>query len=137
MEDHVLIVEDDEMLQKFLTQHLEGNGYRVSVAGTAQEALFKFVEFDIDLVLLDLGLPDRDGMDVLELIRKKSQVPIIVLTARRRNIDMLVGMGFGANAYLGKPVNPQEVILQIRNLLDLGGSDTGGPLAPPFEIVGQ
>ncbi len=137
MKKHVLVIEDDEELQKFLALHLEDNGFQVSFARTAQEALFKFVNLDIDLVLLDLGLPDRDGMDVLELIRKKSRVPVVVLTARRGNIDMLVGMGFGANAYLGKPVNPQEVILQIRNLLDPVGSDTGGPLTPPFEIVGQ
>ena len=136
MNPHVLVIEDDEDLQKFLSLHLEDNGFKVSVAGGAQEAFFKFVDLDIDLVLLDLGLPDRDGMDVLELIRKKSRVPVVILTARRENIDKLVAMGFGANAYLGKPVDPQEVILQIRNLLDPVGSETGAPLSPPFEIVG-
>ena len=127
MEGHVLIVEDDEIIQSFLALHLESNGYRVSVAGGAQEALFKFVDLDFDLVLLDLGLPDRDGLDVLELIRKKSRVPIVVLTARCGSIDTLVGMGFGANAYLYKPVDPQEVILQVGNLLEPVGS---GPLVP-------
>ena len=125
MEKTVLIIDDDETIQSFLALHLEGNGYRVSVAGSAQEALFKFVDLDIDLVLLDLGLPDRDGLDVLELIRKKSQVPIVVLTARRGSIDTLVGMGFGANAYLYKPVDPQELILQVGKLLEPVGSGTG------------
>ncbi len=123
MEGHVLIVEDDEMLQKYLALHLKNNGCRVSVAGTAQEALFIFADTEIDLVLLDLGLPDRDGFDLVELIRKKSRVPIVILTARRGKIDELIGFGVGANEYLTKPVDSQELVLRIRNLLDLARAD--------------
>ena len=123
MEGHVLIVEDDEMLQTYLALHLRDNGCRVSVAGTAQEALFIFVDEEIDLVLLDLGLPDRDGFDLVELIRKKSHVPIVILTARSGKIDELIGFGVGANEYLTKPVDSQELVLRIRNLLDPASAD--------------
>ncbi len=127
MEGHVLIVEDDEMLQTYLALHLKDNGCRVSVAGTAQEALFIFADKEIDLVLLDLGLPDRDGFDLVELIRKKSRVPIIILTARRGKIDELIGYGVGANEYLAKPVDLQELVLRIRHLLDPAGADVATP----------
>ncbi len=123
MEGHVLIVEDDEMLQTYLALHLKDNGCRVSVAGTAQEALFIFVDEEIDLVLLDLGLPDGDGFDLVELIRKKSPVPIVILTARSGKIDELIGFGVGANEYLTKPVDSQELVLRIRNLLDPASAD--------------
>ena len=123
MEGHVLIVEDDEMLRTYLALHIKDNGYRVSVAGTAQEALFIFADKEIDLVLLDLGLPDRDGFDLVELIRKKSRVPIVILTARRGKIDKLISYGFGANKYLTKPVDPQELVLRIRHLLAPASAD--------------
>ena len=127
MEGQVLIVEDDEMLQTYLALHLKDKGCRVSVAATAQEALFIFVDEEIDLVLLDLGLPDRDGFDLVELIRKKSRVPIVILTARSGKIDELIGFGVGANEYLAKPVDSQELVLRVHNLLDSASADAATP----------
>ncbi len=118
MKEHVLIVEDEEMLRSFLTLHLTDAGYQISSAATGKEALSIYAKEKFDLILLDLTLPDIDGLDIVERIRKESAVPILILTARKSEIDKLIGLGFGANAYLTKPVEPQELILRVGKLLE-------------------
>ncbi len=118
MKEHVLIVEDDELLRSLLTLHLEDAEYKISSAETGEEALSIYAREKIDLIMLDLTLPDLDGMDVLERIRKESSIPILILTARKSKIDKLIGHGSGASVYMAKPVEPQELILRVGELLD-------------------
>jgi DNA-binding response OmpR family regulator len=127
MKEHVLIVEDDGQLRSILALHLEDAEYKVSSAATGEEALSIYGKENIDLILLDLTLPDLDGMDILERIRKESSVPILILTARKSKIDKLIGHGSGANVYLAKPVEPQELILQVGKLLDPHSPDETEP----------
>ena len=128
MTTHILIVEDDEMIQSFITLHLENEGYRVSKAATGAQGIDIFTREEIDLILLDLNLPDGDGLSIAQQIREKSSVPIIILTARQGLDDKLIGLGLGADDYLTKPVDPQELFLRVRNLLDRAGKAT---VAPP------
>lgn len=81
MNNHVLIVEDDEMVQKFVALHLQNEGYRTSTAITGAEALSILGQETIDLILLDLNLPDGDGLSIAQKVRETSSVPIIILTA--------------------------------------------------------
>ena len=113
----ILTVEDDEDLQSFLKQHLEAEGYAVEQAMTAQEAIASITNNRIDLVLLDLGLPDLDGLLVAEQIRKFSTVPIIVASARKRVDDRLAALGVGADDYVTKPFDPRELLLRISNII--------------------
>ncbi len=127
MKEHVLIVEDDEHLRSILALHLEDAEYKISSAGTGEEALSLYAKEKIDLILLDLTLPDIDGMNILERIRKESAVPILILTARKSKFDKLIGLGSGASAYLSKPVKPQELILRVGKLLDPDSTDETEP----------
>lgn len=127
MKEHVLIVEDDEHLRSILTLHLEAAEYKISSAGTGEEALSIYAKEKIDLILLDLTLPDLDGMNILERIRKESSVPILILTARKSKIDKLIGLGSGASVYLAKPVEPQELIMRVGKLLDPDCTDETEP----------
>jgi CheY-like chemotaxis protein len=113
----ILTVEDDEDLQSFLKLHLEAEGYAVEQAMTAQEAISSITNNRIDLVLLDLGLPDLDGLLVAEQIRKFSTVPIIVASARKRVDDRLAALGVGADDYVTKPFDPRELVLRISNII--------------------
>lgn len=127
MKEHVLIVEDDEMLRSFLTLHLEDAEYKISCAATGEEALSIYAKEKIDLIVLDLTLPDLDGLDILERIRKESAVPILILTVRKSQIDKLIGLGYGASAYLAKPVDPRELTLWVGKLLDPDSPDETEP----------
>ena len=119
----ILIVEDEKTARHTFSRILENVEHQVSSVGTGEEALSIYAKEKIDLILLDLTLPDLDGMDVLERIRKESAVPILVLSGRTSKIDKLVGRGFGANAYLAKPVESQELIFWVDKLLDPNSPD--------------
>ena len=79
MSQHILVVEDDEMIQAFVKLHLENEGYRVSIAGTGADMFAVFATGDVSLILLDLGLPDGDGLTLAQQVREQSDVPIIIL----------------------------------------------------------
>ena len=125
MTAHILIVEDDEMVQGFLNLHLEKEGYRTTAVATGAEMMAALAQGDIDLILLDLGLPDGDGLSLARQVREESSIPIVVSTARQGTDDRLMALGLGADDYLTKPYDPRELALRVRNVL---GRTTGTPV---------
>jgi DNA-binding response OmpR family regulator len=110
----VLIVEDDDAIARPLAKGLEREGLDVDRVETGTDALDHSATGDFDVVLLDLGLPDRDGFDVCRELRARSDVPIIVVTARSEEVDRVVGLELGADDYIVKPFGFRELVARIR-----------------------
>jgi two-component system, OmpR family, KDP operon response regulator KdpE len=110
----VLVVEDEPQMRRFLRPALEGQGYRVAEAPTAAEAMMQAIAANPDLVLLDLGLPDGDGIDVTRRLREWSTVPIIVVSARGNEADKVAALDAGADDYLTKPFGTGELLARLR-----------------------
>ncbi len=139
MKKHLLIVEDDEMVQALLAAYLENAGFRVSLAASGKQMLALVDSDPVDMVLLDLGLPDEDGLVLARQVRARSAVPIVVLTARKDHKDRLTALEIGADDYLTKPFDPAELVLRVRNLLgraDGGGEAAALPRAEVFRFAG-
>ncbi len=113
----VLIIDDEKTLVKALTFNLEREGFRVEPAYDGEEALQKVFSLKPDVVVLDLMLPAVDGFEVCRRIRKKLDVPIIMLTARSEDIDKVLGLELGADDYLTKPFNSRELVARIKAIL--------------------
>jgi DNA-binding response OmpR family regulator len=113
----ILLVEDDEDIVDVLRRTLRAEGYEVRSANDGQEALDVFPEFAPDLLVLDLGLPGMDGMEVCDRVRETSEVPILMLTARADAEDRVSGLDSGADDYLTKPFDRAELLARIRALL--------------------
>lgn len=114
----VLIIEDEQSILKLLSYNLEQEGYQVESSMDGQEGLDMALENTYDLVLLDLMLPNRDGMDICRSIRQeKIEVPIIMLTAKNTEIDKILGLEIGADDYITKPFSPREVVARIKAIL--------------------
>ncbi len=113
----VLIVDDEKTLVKALTFNLQKEGFRVDTAYDGEEALEKVFSLKPDVVVLDLMLPEVDGFEVCRRIRKKLDVPIIMLTARSEDIDKVLGLELGADDYLTKPFNSRELVARIKAIL--------------------
>ncbi|HSE09411.1 MAG TPA: MtrAB system response regulator MtrA [Nocardioidaceae bacterium] len=110
----VLVVDDDAALSEMLTIVLRNEGFEPRVCPTGDQALAHFREFRPDVVLLDLMLPGKDGIDVCREIRAESGVPIVMLTAKSDTIDVVVGLESGADDYVAKPFKPKELVARIR-----------------------
>jgi len=110
----ILVVDDDAALSEMLTIVLRNEGFEPRVCATGDRALADFREFRPDLVLLDLMLPGKDGIDVCREIRAESGLPIVMLTAKSDTIDVVVGLESGADDYVVKPFKPKELIARIR-----------------------
>ncbi len=121
MKPHLLVVEDDEIIQALLAAFLKKEDYRVSIAGSGGEMLALLDSEPIDLIVLDLGLPDEDGIVLARRVRARSSVPIIVLTARKGRDDRIASLEIGADDYITKPFDPEELLLRIRNVLARSG----------------
>ena len=117
MAKHILIVDDDALLRRSLAFNLEQAGYRASTASTAEDALAQVRLGTPDLVLLDIGLPGMDGLDALRRLRAQLPVPVILLTARRRGLDQIVGLEAGADDYVVKPFDIDVLLARIRAVL--------------------
>jgi DNA-binding response OmpR family regulator len=114
---HILVVEDDQLLSHCLRISLQGAGYIVSTAGDGVEALAIFQDARIDLVLLDIWMPDMDGYTLCSELRKRSNVPIIIVSALSQAHEVLQGFRSGADAYVAKPFQFREVEARIHQLL--------------------
>src|SRR5678815_886588 len=112
-----LFVEDDERLARFTAEFLEQNNIAVTHVADGEAALRVARTRSFDIVVLDLMLPKRDGLDVCRALRTKSAVPIIVVTARVEEADRVVGLELGADDYLTKPFSPRELVARIRALV--------------------
>lgn len=120
-ETTVLVVDDDEHIVELLTLYFEKEHYRVATCLDGNEAMNRFNEAQPDVVLLDLMLPGRDGYDICRDIRKVSDVPIIMLTARGDTLDKVVGLELGADDYVQKPFDTKELLARVRAVLRRGG----------------
>ncbi len=114
---NVLLVEDEESLASLVEAYLAQEGFTVKSVGTGEAALEALELGPVRLVVLDLNLPDMDGLDVCRRIRVHSSVPVVMLTARDEENDMLVGLGAGADDYIGKPFSPRELVARMKAVL--------------------
>jgi two-component system response regulator RegX3 len=126
----VLVVEDEESFSDALSYVLRKEGFEVSVAPTGTAALTEFDRGGADIVLLDLMLPEMSGTEVCRQLRQKSNVPIIMVTARASEIDKVVGLEIGADDYVTKPYSPRELVARIRAVLRRQSADTAELSAP-------
>ena len=113
-ETNILVIEDDKMIQNLIATTLELNNYNFHTAMTAQQGLLKITSEIFDVIILDLGLPDMDGINVIRKIRSFSKIPIIVVSARIDNADKIVALDEGADDYITKPFNTEELLARIR-----------------------
>ena len=113
----ILIVDDEEELVSSISDYLRDEGYRTIGAFDGATALAMFEDESPDLVILDLGLPDIDGLEVARKIRREGKVPIVMLTARVDEIDRIVGLELGADDYVTKPFSPRELVLRVQAVL--------------------
>ena len=113
----ILLVDDEDSIQTLLTFPLERDGYRVVQARDGEEALRRFADDDVDLVVLDIMLPRLDGLEVCKRLRAESNVPIIMLTARGEELDKVLGLELGADDYITKPFSIREFRSRVRALL--------------------
>jgi DNA-binding response OmpR family regulator len=117
MAGSVLLVEDEENLAALVEAYLVQEGYRVAVVGSAAAALELLAREPIRLIVLDLNLPDMDGLELCRQVRAHSNVPVVMLTARDEPADRLAGLGAGADDYIGKPFSPQELVARMKAVL--------------------
>jgi DNA-binding response OmpR family regulator len=113
----ILVVEDDRAIARLVRDYLEGAGFAVLLARDGEAALQTARSTNPDLVVLDLGLPGRDGLDVTRELRRSSAVPIVVVTARGDETDRIVGLELGADDYVVKPFSPKELVARVRAVL--------------------
>ena len=128
----LLVVDDDALLRRSLTFVLERAGYQVSAAATGEDALRAAALHPPDLVLLDIGLPGMDGLDVLQALHERFDVPVILVTARRRELDEVLGLRLGADDYVTKPFDNDVLLAHIKAVLRRGGAarDADVPSTP-------
>ena len=132
----VLIIEDESSIRRFVGVTLKSNGFSVVEAGTGSEGLSLAGSHRPEVILLDLGLPDMDGLDLLRKIRKSSSVPVIILSARGKERDKVSALQAGADDYLTKPFSVQEWVARIRVSLRHARRPEQGPEEPVFESGG-
>jgi two-component system, OmpR family, alkaline phosphatase synthesis response regulator PhoP len=113
----ILVVDDELNILELVKLYLVREGYHVETSSTGGEALAGINTYKPDCIILDLMLPDMDGFEVCRQIRKKSDVPIIMLTARREDVDKIVGLELGADDYVTKPFNPRELLARVKAIV--------------------
>ena len=126
MSRKILAVDDDALLRRSLAFNLERSGFTVQTAASAEDALEATRQFQPDLIILDIGLPGMDGLDALRLLRDQMGLPVILLTARRRELDQVLGLELGADDYVTKPFSSRELLAMIKAILRRGQPSPGG-----------
>jgi len=123
----VLVVEDEPSIASFVALYLKNAGYSVRTAATGGDALSQAASDPPSLIVLDLMLPDVDGIEVCRRIRASSDVPILMLTARDEDVDKIIGLEVGADDYLTKPFNPRELVARVKSILRRSGPERRQP----------
>jgi two-component system alkaline phosphatase synthesis response regulator PhoP len=113
----ILVIDDEDNIVELEKLYLAREGYRVDSAANATDALTRLASFNPDLIILDIMLPDMDGLELCRQIRARSKVPILMLSARREDVDRIVGLELGADDYLTKPFNPRELVARVKAIL--------------------
>jgi DNA-binding response OmpR family regulator len=113
----ILIVEDEASIASFVSLYLKNAGYNVRAVATGSAALTQVAADQPALIILDLMLPDIDGIEVCRRLRRRSEVPILMLTARDEDVDKIIGLEVGADDYLTKPFNPRELVARVKSIL--------------------
>ena len=133
--DRILIVDDEPKIVRLVRDYLEHAGFAVTVARDGREAVMRARTDRPDLVVLDLGLPELDGLDVTRSLRRDSSVPIIMLTARDDETDKVLGLELGADDYVTKPFSPRELVARVRAVLRRQAADSSGELLRAGDLV--
>src|SRR5437899_4859463 len=120
MAERILLIEDDPRLAEMVSEYLGEAGFRVSIAAAGRAGLERLAREPFDAVVLDLMLPDMDGLEVCREVRAKSDTPVLMLTARGDAADRIVGLEIGADDYLPKPFQPRELLARLRAILRRG-----------------
>ena len=113
----ILVVDDEPQIVRVLKAYLDKEGYQVLTAFDGREALRIFDHEELDFIILDLNLPYMDGLDICREVRRRSDVPIMMLTARVEEVDKLIGLELGTDDYVVKPFSPREVVARVRTIL--------------------
>ena len=114
---HILVVDDDDGIRSLVKKYLNENNYLVTTAQSAEDAIEKIKLIKFDLIILDIMMPGKSGLDFIQENKKKLETPIILLTAKGEAIDRIEGLEIGADDYLPKPFEPKELILRIQNII--------------------
>jgi DNA-binding response OmpR family regulator len=131
----ILLVEDEEDIATLVRTYLEKDGFRVIWAARGVEGLLALEQNDIRLAILDLQLPDADGLDLCRAIRDRSRLPIVIVTARDEEIDRIIGLELGADDYVTKPFSPRELVARVRAVLRRSEPDAGDEAVVAGDIV--
>ena len=114
---HILVVDDDNRIRELLKEYLEDNNFIVSTSVDSENAKIKLEQFTFDLIVLDVMMPGQSGFDLTKEIKKRLNVPIILLTAKGEVENRITGLELGADDYIGKPFEPKELLLRIKNII--------------------
>ena len=133
LHEHILVVEDDAQIRNFICFTLEAEGYVCVAAATAEEAMRLMAAEPIDLMLLDLGLPDLDGTEVIRRLRTWSEMPVIVVSARDQDKEKVAVLDLGADDYLTKPFSASELLARIRVALRHMYKQSGAKANPVYQ----
>ena len=115
---HILVVDDDDRIRELVKEYLNKNGFIVSTGDSAEEAKIKISYFIFDLIVLDVMMPGQSGFELTKEIKKKFNIPIVLLTAKGEVENRIKGLELGADDYLGKPFEPKELLLRIKNIIN-------------------
>jgi len=135
-DDLILVADDDEHIVDLVSMYLRGAGYRVEAAADGDETLRKVAELRPALLVLDVMMPGPDGLQVCRQLRRRSNVPIVLLTARSSDIDKVAGLRFGADDYVTKPFNPDELVARVEAVLRRAAAGPAEPLPERIEVDG-
>ena len=114
---HILVVDDDDRIRELVKEYLNKSGFIVSTGNSAEDAKIRLEHFKFDLIVLDIMMPGQNGLELTKEVKKKSNIPIILLTAKSEVESRIEGLELGADDYLGKPFEPKELLLRVKNII--------------------